>query len=347
MLNKVIHYLAIPVLVILLVADIYAGGGKRNGTAGAQELLIPVSARGLALSGAYLAGFEGLDAMFYNPAGVGVTENSADAMFSYMSYIADIGYSFAAVAVNFEGFGTLGLSLRTFDFGEIPVTNEANPYGTGATFSPTYVTVGITYSNALTDRIRVGVNVNMITEKIMNTSANGIAFDAGVQYNGVAGVEGLKFGVVLRNLGPKMSFDGPDLLREAFEGDDVNSRGSQFYKIDAAGFELPSQVEIGLAYERRFSDSYKGLIATSFQNNNFAHDEYRVGGEFSFNDLVFLRGGYAYVSEAVDDDDQAIFGPTFGAGLLLEGGIDIGVDYAYRSATYFDANHMITVKLGF
>lgn len=345
MYKRFIQALVIMILVSSLSVDTFAGGGKRNGTSAAQELLLPVTARGMALSGAYLAGLDGIDAMFYNPAGLGVTDNSADALFSHMTYIADIGFTVAAVSANLEGFGSLGFSVRSLDFGDIPVTTSANPYGTGATFSPTFVTVGMTYANALTDRIRVGVNINLITEQIVNTSATGFAFDAGIQYNGVGGVEGLKFGMALKNLGPSVDFDGPDLLRTAVETDAL--RGNQFYKIDAAAFELPSQLEIGLAYVAKFSDQYSALFASTFQNNNFAHDEYRFAGEFNYDNLLFLRGGYTYVTEAQDNEDEFLFGPSFGAGININGGVNITLDYAYRTARYFDANHMVTLKLGF
>jgi hypothetical protein len=346
MYKKVLHYTVVVVLLLFFVGNAFASGGKRNGTAGAQELLIPVSARGLALSGAYVAGMEGLDAIFYNPAGVGVSPNSADAMFSYMNYIADIGFSFAAVAAHMEGFGTLGFSVRTFDFGDIPITTETNPYGTGATFSPTYVTTGITYSNALTDRIRVGTNINIVSETIMNTSATGVSFDAGIQYQNLGNIQGLQIGIAVKNLGPQMTFEGSDLLRKASENQDQSKRGTQFYEINAASFELPSQLKFGVAYERSFTDDYKAVISASFLNANFANDEYALGGEFAFRDLLYVRAGYTYVQEAVDLEEEYLFGPTFGAGVNVEGALNITVDYAYRWARYFDANHMITVNLG-
>ena len=344
-----IKKLTINLMVILaftaLTTDMFAGGGQRNGTAGAQELLIPISARGLAMSGADVSGISGLDAIFYNPAGFGSSKFGTEAMFSYMNYIADIGFSFGAVGVDLGDLGTLAFSVRTLDFGDIPVTTIENPYGNGVTFSPSFFVGGITYSNALTDRIRVGVNINLISETIIRTSASGVCFDAGIQYSTLAGVEGLKMGVVLRNLGSQMKYDGEDLLRVA---DDPNSlRGTQFYKIDASAFELPSQLELGLSYTYQFNESYKAVFASSFQNNNFANDEYRLGGEFNFNNVFFVRGGYAYVKENSDNTDQSIWGPTFGAGVNLNAGVDIIVDYAFRSVDYFDANHMITVKLGF
>jgi hypothetical protein len=345
MFYKFTRIIKISMLSFLMIAEVFASGGKRNGTAGAQELLIPVGARGLAFSGSYVSGISGVDAIYYNPAGLSATSNSTEALFTYMNYIADIGVSYAAVGVNFEGFGALGFSIKSLDFGDIPVTTTENPYGTGATFSPTFVTLGLTYSNTLTDRIRVGVNVNLVTEKIMRTSASGISLDVGVQYSGIAEIEGLNLGVVLKNFGGQMKFDGPDLLRDAV--DNSSSSGSRKYQIDAAGFELPSQLELGLSYERQFSADYKAMIITSFQNNNFANDEYRAAAEFSFKNMFAVRGGYAYQPDASGDLEESIFGPTFGAGININSSVDITVDYAYRWARYFDANHMFSVKLGF
>lgn len=343
---KFTRIIKISMLSLLMMAEVFASGGKRNGTAGAQELLIPVGARGLAFSGSYISGISGVDAIYYNPAGLSASPKSTEALFSYMSYIADIGVSYAAVGANFEGFGSLGFSVKSLDFGDIPVTTTENPYGTGATFSPTYVTLGLTYSNALTDRIRVGVNVNLVNEKIVRTSASGVSLDIGVQYAGIAAIEGLNLGVVLKNFGPQMSFDGPDLLRDATENN--TNRGTQKYQIDAAGFELPSQLELGLSYEKQFDTDYRAMIIASFQNNNFANDEYRAAAEFSFKDMFAVRGGYAYQSEASGGhEEEAIFGPTFGAGVILHSAVDVTIDYAYRWARYFDANHMFTVKLGF
>lgn len=345
MIKKLTIVFAVFLTVTVLTIDLFAGGGKRNGTAGAQELLIPVSAQGLAMSGANVSGITGLDAIFYNPAGFGGLNLGTEAMFSYMNYIADIGFTFAAVGVNLGDFGALAFNVRTLDFGDIPVTTVENPYGTGVTFSPSFFVGGITYSNSLTDRIRVGFNLNLISENIIRTSATGFAFDAGIQYNGLAGVEGLKMGVVLRNLGSQIKYDGEDLIRTA--EDPTSLRGPQFYKIDAASFELPSQLEFGLSYIYKFNDTYQAILASSFQNNNFANDEYRIAGEFNYDDSFFIRGGYAFVSENTDNTNQSIWGPTFGVGLVLHTGVDIMVDYAFRSVDYFDANHMFTVKFGF
>ncbi len=48
------------------------------------------------------------------------------------------------------------------------------------------------------------------------------------------------------------------------------------------------------------------------------------------------------------DSDEYLYGPAFGAGIHYNaGGLDMQVDYGYRWNRFFDANHIITVKVGF
>jgi len=342
-----IKKILITVLVFGTINLLFAGGGRRNGTGGAQELLIPVGARGIALNGSYVAGITGLDAIYYNPAGLSGSTNTAEAAFSVMNYIADIDFVFAGVGINMQDFGSVGVTVRSLDFGDIPVTTVDRPAGTGAMFSPTFVTVGLTYSNFLTDRIRAGVSFNLVTETIENTTAQGLSIDAGIQYEGLALVDGLKLGLVLRNFGGAMSFEGPDLLRTAEESDAF--RGPQYYSIDAEEFELPSQLELGLAYEKDFDESIGAEIMGVFQNNNFSNDEYKLGAEIRFKDMIFLRGGYSFVDAGDSDykDEENLFGPTFGAGFKLSGDLDITFDYAFRTVEFFDNNQVFDIRIAF
>ncbi len=336
-------FIMLAFLSLLESTELYAGGGLRNGAAGAQELLIPVGARGLSLSGSYIAGLEGVESIYYNPAGLALMNRSVEVLFSHTTYIADIGISYAAIGTRFEGFGTLGFSIKSVDFGDIKETTVESPQGTGSTFSPSYVTLSVTYSNNLTDRISIGAKFSLISESIIRTSASGFSLDAGVMYNNFVGIEGLKIGLALRNLGPQMSFDGPDLLRTA--EDPLSDRGIQYYSIDAASFELPSQLEIGLAYQKNLTEQISGLLIGSFENNNFSNDQFKLGAELGYNNIFFIRGGYAYQPQA-NIDEEKIFGFTFGAGVKVDTGMDISVDYAYRTVRYFDANHLFGIKVG-
>jgi hypothetical protein len=346
MADRNIIKLSIVVLLVFSFAAVYASGEKRNGTAGAQELLIPVGAKGMAIAGTDIAGISGVEALFYNPAGLSGMEGSVEAAFSIMNYIADIDLVYGAVGINLGGIGALGLSVKTLNFGDIPVTTVERPEGTGTFFSPRFTVLGLSYSNFLTASIKVGVTFNLISEEIMSTSATGLGIDAGVQYERFALVDGLKLGLILKNFGPQMSFEGPDLIRTAVDGQTL--RGPQFYTIDAASFELPSQLSLGMTYEQQASETFGWLVTTAYESNNFANDAWRFGGEVGWNQMFFLRAGYAFVSQAADDKAENIFGPTLGAGLNLNAGsLELVFDYAYRFTEFFDDSQVFALRLFF
>ncbi|WKZ69142.1 MAG: PorV/PorQ family protein [Melioribacteraceae bacterium] len=330
--------------VISLLISLSLSAQDKAGVAGAHELLIPTSAVGLSLSDAYIAGISGLDALTYNPAGLFYIDNDIGVMFSYMQYLADINFSYAAIGFKFENFGVLAVNVRNLDFGEIPITTVEKPYGTGENFSPTYITAGITYSNSLSDNLTVGVSANLVTEKILQTTANTISFDLGFQIAKMFGIVGLKLGGVLKNLGPELQFDGADLLSQTERS---GTGGIDFIKYDTPEFELPLQVQIGIAYDKKITEDYSISFSTAFQSSEYFNNEYKIGGEFSYDNLVYLRGGYTYIKEADENSDNNIFGPSFGAGFRIKGDFNVIVDYGFRQARFFSNNHIISVSLGF
>lgn len=327
-----------------------AGAGDRLGTGGAAELLIPVGARDIAMSGATVSTSRGIEALFWNPAGVGRISGSAAFYFSHMSYIADIGVDYGAAAVNFPGFGALAVNAKALSIGEIAVTTNENPDGTGTSFTPQFFNLGLTYARLLSDRVSVGVTVTFISERMADVSATGVAFNAGVTYDNLASIEGLSIGVVLKNIGPQMEFDGGGLMYVA-EVEDQN-RPPGYYKAEAAPFELPSVVEFGVGYRLAFDPQNALELAGTFQSNNFAEDEYRLGAEYAFESTLFLRAGLTmaeggWVPWNGDEERSFIYGPTFGAGFHHRfGTLDLTVDYAFRSAEVFSNNHVFSLGIG-
>ncbi len=322
---------------------------KRVGTAAATELLIPVGARDFAMGGATISNAFGVEAIHWNPAGLSRMKYSAEGMFSTMTYLADIGVNYGAVGIEFGGFGTVGLSVKSLNFGDIPLTTNDDPEGlSGRLFSPTYFTLGLSYSKTLTDAVSAGFTAKFISEQIDRVSASGVAFDFGVQYHNLAGISGLQVGIAIRNIGPQMKFDGSGLLRSAISGD--GRRPEQKYKSEAASFELPSLVELGVAYSRMMGENMSYSVNGSFTNNNLYLDEYKLGGEFGYflnSFKLFGRAGMEMIPD-IDDTADLIFGPAFGFGIVYASpGMDITIDYAYRQVDLFDGNNVISLKLGF
>tara|TARA_B100000029_G_C17524272_1_gene941072 strand:- start:515 stop:1660 length:1146 start_codon:yes stop_codon:yes gene_type:complete len=340
---------------------------KRRGTAGAQELLIPVGARNISMSCAFMAGITGVEAAAWNPAGVSGIEGSGQAMFSHTNWLAGIGVNYAAVASKFNGESYFGLTARTLDFGSIPITTTEDPDGTGATFTPSYVTLGFLFSKQMTNRIRFGADFKIIDEGIMRVNATGFVIDAGVQYASSAG--DIKLGAALKNLGLNMNFGGPDL--EEFHSPEGSEPGTpnEPRRVQLQDFEMPTTLELAVAYGAINVGPGEVSLGASFLNNNFSFDEYRFGGEMTLFDILALRTGLAIsydpepfgadgIEGTADDDsdeqfeyesEEFLWGPTFGFGINTQSftNLNITVDYAYRATAIFEDTQWLTVSFGF
>jgi hypothetical protein len=339
-------------LFVLLVfvwaaVEIFSQGGQdRAGTSAAPELRIPVGGQYLAMGGSAVAIASGPEAIFWNPAGVYLTETNASALFSHRSYIADMSMSYAAISGNFGEFGTLGLSFRDLSIGDINVTTMDQPDGTGEIISPTYFVLGLTYSKLLSDRVSIGANINLINESWANVRATGFSVDAGVQYRDLF-TSGLSLGVVVKNLGGAMQYDGSDLFIQA--EDPSGERGNTFYKVVASSFELPSEIALGVTYTRALNNENSLSVSGAFVNNNFAFDDYKVGLEYSYKNILFLRGGYLYSPQTTDIHMNIWEDYTLGIGINLKefSDLDISLDYAYIPVEFFDANNTFSIKVNF
>lgn len=344
---KKIFKLTSVIILLLAIGSAFAGGGSRTGTAGANQLLIPVGPRGIAMGESNLVTASGIEALFWNPAGVSHMTNNADVLFSYMSYIADIGVQYGAVAANFEGFGAVSFAVKSLSAGDIAVTTTANPDGTGETYSPTMIVAGLSYSRMLTDAISVGLTANLVTETLAEVSATGVAFDFGVIYNNLADISGLSIGVVAKNFGSEMTFSGTGLYQVVSEPPyNVN----RYLTVQAAPFQMPFNFQLAAGYKRPL-DNINSLEFTGiYMNNNFSPDEWKLGAEYGYNNMFFVRAGYQFASDPGESfgDSNYLYGFTAGAGFNYQvEGFSVKVDYAYRYAQFFDGNNVFALTLGF
>ncbi len=343
--NKFLIISAILLFAILLSANsAFAGDPARTGTAAGVQTLVPVGARDLAMGGSDIANTSGLNAIYWNPAGLTSMKNTAAGEFSTMTIFNDIKVNYLAIGVKAGQFGSFGISLKAFNFGDIPLTTVEDADGlSGKTFSPTFATVGATYSRLLTDAIQVGATGKLIYESIPRASASAFAFDFGIQYHGLGHVQGLSVGLAVKNIGTNMKYAGSGLLEQATE---ANASFQDFRSREAASNELPANVQLGLSYKRNFAENSVVTLSGIFQNNNLQEDQYMFGGEYGYGDLIFLRGGYLLANNISSDANLYTF--TAGAGLHYKvGGTDLTFDYAYRDVQYFDGNNLFSVSIGF
>ncbi len=336
------------IIVFLTISNLLGSGQDKAGTAGAPELRIPVGAKYLGMSGAPIAVVSGLESIYWNPAGLDWSEYSANAMFSSRSYIADMSMNFAAVSGKFGDVGTFALSFRSLNIGDIHVTTMDQPDGTGQIINPNYFILSLNYAKQLTDRISVGAGFNLINESIDRVSATGLCFDFGVQYRNLFQIPGLALGVVVKNLGPQIRFDGNGMYVTA--NDQNSSRGPTFLKVEAEAFDLPSEMSIGLSYSYNMNAENSLQFSSTFQNNNYTFDNYSFGLEYSFKNIFYLRGGYLFSPQSDDKTPNIFQNYTLGAGVNLRelSGVNINIDYAFVPVKIFDeSNHVFSISLGF
>ncbi len=344
--NK-LSFLKLVIIIATLTSSLYAGGGNRVGTAGSTQLLIPVGPRGIAMGYTTVTDSRGVEAIFWNPANLSL-DAGTEVLFSHMSYIADIGVEYGALSVNTGKFGAIGLSIKALSIGDLQVTTADNPDGTGEYFTPQFLTTGLTYSIMLSDRIAIGITGNLNFERLALVSKNNISFNAGISYNNLGNIDGLVIGIVIKNLGPQSSYSGTGLNISSNNMPNYNRTGQQYYSIEAASDDLPTTLELGVGYRYSINESNSLRINGLFQNSNYYYDEYRVGAEYAFNDVVFLRGGYVFTPEVTDNNaKETTLTAGFGVKLNLGTNFNVNLDYGFQKRVLFNDSHVFGVRFSF
>ena len=79
-------------IVIIAISSLVIAQNSRMGSASSTQLLAVPSAKYLSGGGAAATAI-GMDATFWNPAGLAMSENGIDAIFSSRQYIAAVSYT--------------------------------------------------------------------------------------------------------------------------------------------------------------------------------------------------------------------------------------------------------------
>ncbi len=298
-----------------------AGSDLRRGTDGALELQLPVGPRGTALGGSAVGDVSGVEAIFWNPAGLADMSHT-EVMFTHMNYFAGMQLNYAAVATKLGNFGSLGFNAKVLSIGDVIVTTEDAPDGTGEILQPTFSVLGVTLARQFTDRVLFGGTMNFVNEQVASVSANGLAFDMGVQY--LAGWKGLRLGMVMKNVGPSMEFNGPGLEVSLQPANGDPTQANRTYRSTTASFEMPSYFTLAGRVEATRTPQYTVSVLGAFQNNNFTGDVVRGGLEWSYRDMFALRGSWFGSFTSTSNLDSGEESTTFSSGERIYSGYSLG-----------------------
>lgn len=341
---------AFATLLTFSLTTLEAGNPDRQGEAGAAELLLNPWARSAGFHSMNTSCVFGVEAMRTNVAGIGRIEKR-ELLVGYTRL-----YDGSTLGINSVGYaqkagtnGAWAISLVSVDFGQIPITTNNQPEGTGGSYSPGFFHLGIGYTHTYDNKISVGLLLRTISESLPTVSAFGVAIDAGVQY--VSGEQdNFRLGISLKNVGTPMTFGGEGLsTTNTFNpetGTDLK------FETRAQKFELPSVLNIGLSYDFFFGSDLLLRTLTNFTSNAFSRDNVGVGAELSYRRKFSIRAAYKQeVGNALNSGENIYSGLSGGVSMDIplkkSGAKKIGIDYAYRATNVFRGSHNFNLRFLF
>ena len=228
---------------------------------------------------------------------------------------------------------------------DMAVRTVEKPDGTGEMFSAGSVAMGLHFARNLSDRFAIGFTAKYISEKIWNMQAQAFALDAGVLFT-THFFNGMRIGASISNFGTDMQLAGRDT--RTFHAIDPTKTGSNDLipeNIEMDSWSLPLNFQIGIAADIVKSDENMLTLAVDALHPADNYESMNVGAEYSFERLLFVRGGYQSLF-LIDGEG----GLSFGAGVLVNlfgDNVRARFDYAYSDLGRLKAVNVFALSVLF
>jgi len=332
---------------IVLIAVSFSTGQETNksGTAAAQFLKIGVGARATSMGEAIVGLVDDATATYWNPSGlVGVKKITLVANFT--DWFLDVNHQNFALVFPIDQSQNIAISATILNMGEMEVTNERNPKGTGYFFNASDISIGLTYAVQIVDFFSFGVTAKYITQNIYNESASAFAIDLGTTLT--TGFKGIKIGMSFLNFGSEMQLEGPDLQKSYDQNPNNATNVGVVSNLATESWGLPLIIKVGIGWDiisntdaLMWSEMHKLKFGIDANHPMDAPEYLSIGTEYGWHNIVFLRGGYSF-----NNGEERDY--SFGGGLrwAISNSFIFNFDYAYVNYQRMGAIHNITVSVG-
>lgn len=338
---------AVLVLASLLWFTGTAGGQESSkvGTTAAQFLKIGVGGRAMAMGEAAAGVVEDPSALYWNPAGL-IELSKLSVFASHTQWFADIKHNYFGFVVPLGDNNRVGVSGTVLSMGQMEITTEQNPTGTGDFFEASDIAVGVTYTVRMVEFFTFGATVKYISQSISNETASAVALDFGTRLN--TGFNGVVIGMGYTNFGTTMKLEGRDLRRTYDPNPDNATNVGVASFLGTESWELPVNFRVGIGWNvigngnSAFQDDQHAVtLAFDANHPNDGPEHASVGVEYKWQELVALRAGYRF-----KDDVRNL---SYGVGLHWQpaGQLTLGVDYATASLNRLGPVHILSLTVGF
>ncbi len=317
-----------------------------------EFLAIGVGARSLGMANAQTAVTNDVTAAYWNPAGLVTQSSDIQIGLMHNEYFAGIAkYDYAGFSMKLDTISSLGISVIRMGIDDIPNTidlydNQGNiNYNRITRFSAADYAMMFTYSRKSKIRgLTYGGNVKVIYRQIGSFArAYGFGLDVAVQYR----TGNWFFGAMGRDITSTFNawtFDLTENMQDVFA-----ATGNEIPE-NSLEYTLP-RLNIGAGKAFRISEKFTSLLALDMDitfdgkrntiiKSGFASIDPKLGLEFGFRDIVFVRGGVRNIQEITDFGDKTSIRvePNFGVGIRIKKLVSI--DYAMTNIgdSYFYSN---------
>lgn len=332
------------VLLVLTQAVLFTQNVSKTGTTAAAFLEISVGAAASGMGGAFVSKADDATALYWNVAGIaGIEQN--EVVLVHTDWIADTKFDYAGMVIPLGDFGNLGFSFTSLTMDDMKVRTIEKPEGTGEYFTSSDIAFGFSYSRRLSDRFNIGFTAKYIQQSIWHMNASAFAIDVGTTFRTDL-LNGMVIGASITNFGTKLQMSGRD-GRYFIRVDETKDGSSDQIptNIDMDEWDLPLNFQIGVSTNILQADEYRLTIALDALHPSNDYESMNVGAEFSFNDYIYLRGGYQ--SLFLKDSEGGL---SFGIGAnsrMIFSGVYVNFDYAYRDFGRLQEVHTFSVRIAY
>ncbi|MCK5219284.1 PorV/PorQ family protein, partial [bacterium] len=258
---------------------------------------------------------QGVESMVWNPAGL--TSGSRHEVFAdYMSLYEDMNAATVGYSCQMPWI-SLGALISYFGYGAIErfdLDAYNNPIRTNQSIEPFSLIAELGAAKSLSPALSLGVNTKFMQEDLVDKKFYFLAWDVGLQI--ITGLEGLRVGAAVKNLGWKKFAEFPLPM--------LTQIGAA-YKIPL-GFFQPDELCLMLDGMLPQDQPLKGAL----------------GLEYTMHKIVSIRVGYQTSDARLAEN--FLTGFSFGMGIKFR---EYSLDYAYSPNTLIGDGHRITLMARF
>jgi len=287
---------------------------------------IGVGVRPVAMGNAFSAMSDDENAVFWNPAGLGIV-NSYRVAGMFMNHLTYVNYYNLTSAIPADVVGTVGIGISYLGANDTEYSERGEDLG-NFTNSDMLLNIGYGRSFGKRDILSLGGAMKVVRSQLYTFSSYGLLIDAGLLYNPI---KYLYLGTVVKNVGTKRRFI------EMWEYPPVNLRQGIALKVPIGANQLSLSGEYSYYPDSKSTFSVGGEVVIRDPRILGSSSGKRISG-------FAIMGGYQY---GYGEGTFSGFSAGFSLEFVVNPGIYLDVSALLLSYGYLGTSERIALGLNY